>query len=148
MELYKKHGVNPLGGCLPLLLQLPFFYGFYQVLVVSIEMRQAPWISWWVPDLSSPEPYGIKFLPLAMCATQFLMQRMTPTPSTDPAQQRMMQFMPIMLLSIFYYLSSGLVLYYLTANLVSIAQQWYINSTEIKQTAEEKRSGAGKKKRK
>ena len=148
MELYKKHGVNPVGGCLPMLLQLPFFYGFYEVLYVAIEMRQAPWISWWVPDLSVPEPYGIKFLPLLMCATQFLMQRMTPTPATDPAQQRMMQFMPIMLLSIFYYLSSGLVLYYLTANLVSIAQQWYINNTEMKQTAEERRSGAGKKKRK
>jgi YidC/Oxa1 family membrane protein insertase len=147
MELYKKHGVNPVGSCLPMLLQLPFFYGFYQVLVVSIEMRHAPWIGWWVPDLSVPEPYGLKLLPLAMCATQFLMQRMTPTPSTDPAQQRMMQLMPIILLSVFYYLSSGLVLYYFTSNLVGIAQQWYINNTEIKQAVEERRSGAGKKKK-
>jgi YidC/Oxa1 family membrane protein insertase len=148
MELYKKHGVNPLGGCLPMILQLPFLYGFYEVLIVSIEMRQAPWIRWWVPDLSSPEPYGIKFLPLLMCGTQFLLQRMSPTPSPDPAQQRMMQFMPILMLGFFYYLSSGLVLYWLTGNLVSIAQQWYINKTEMKQAIEERRSAAGKKKRK
>ena len=150
MELYKKHGVNPLGACLPMLLQIPFLYGFYKVLIVSIEMRHAPWISWWVPDLSAPEPdlvrwLPIKFLPLLMCGTQFLLQKMSPMPSADPTQQKIMLFMPVMFLFFFWYISSGLVLYWLTGNLVGIAQQWYINRTEMKHLVEEKRSAAKKK---
>jgi YidC/Oxa1 family membrane protein insertase len=148
MELYKKHGVNPLGGCLPMLLQLPFLWGFYQVLLVSIEMRHAPWISWWVPDLSVAEPYGIKLLPLLMCGTQFALQKMSPTPSPDPTQQKIMLFMPIMMLGVFYYMSSGLVLYWLTGNLVGVAQQWYINRSDLHHAIAEKRDAALKKKRK
>jgi YidC/Oxa1 family membrane protein insertase len=147
MELYKKHGVNPIGGCLPMLLQIPFLYGFYKVLILSIEMRQASWISWWVPDLSAAEPHWIKVLPLLMCGTQFALQRMTPTPSADPTQQKIMLFMPVMFLGFFYYMSSGLVLYWLTGNLVGIAQQAYINHTELKHQIEERRSAAERKKR-
>jgi len=148
MQLYKKHGVNPLGGCLPMLLQIPFLYGFYKVLLISIEMRQAPWIGWWVPDLSVAEPHWLKLLPLLMCGSQFVMQKMSPTPSPDPTQQKIMLFMPVMMLAFFYYISSGLVLYWLTGNLVGIAQQWYINRTELKHEVEAKRAAAAKKKRK
>jgi YidC/Oxa1 family membrane protein insertase len=150
MDLYKKHGVNPLGGCLPMLLQLPFLWAFYQVLLVSIEMRHAPWISWWVPDLSTAEPgfLGIKFLPLLMCGTQFALQKMSPTPSPDPTQQKILLFMPVMFLVFFWSISSGLVLYWLTQNVVGIGQQWYINRTELKHQVEEKRAAAAKKKKK
>jgi YidC/Oxa1 family membrane protein insertase len=145
MALYKKHGVNPIGGCLPMLLQIPFLYGFYKVLVMSIEMRHAPWISWWVPDLSAAEPHAIKFLPLLMCATQFALQKMSPTPSADPTQQKIMLFMPVMFLVFFWGMSSGLVLYWLTGNLVGIAQQVYINRTEMRHLVEERRAAVRKK---
>lgn len=145
MALYKKHGVNPLGGCLPMLLQMPFLYGFYQVLIVSIEMRHAPWILW-IHDLSAPEQIPIKTLPLLLCATQFLLQKMSPMPSPDPAQQKMMMYMPLMFLFLFWGMSSGLVLYWLTGNVVGIAQQWYINRTEMAHMIEEKRAVAARKK--
>jgi YidC/Oxa1 family membrane protein insertase len=127
MDLYKKHGVNPLGaGCMPLVLQIPFFFAFYKVLSVSIEMRGASWL--WVSDLSQPETLAIRILPLTMIATQFFLQRMTPpTPGADPAQQKMMMFMPLVMGFMFYGVSSGLVLYWLTGNLVGIVQQWLIN---------------------
>jgi YidC/Oxa1 family membrane protein insertase len=125
MELYKKHGVNPVGGCVPMLIQLPFLYGFYTVLKVAIEMRGASWL--WVHDLSQPETLAIHVLPLLMMATQFLQQKMTPSPGMDPAQQKMMLFMPLVLGYIFYYLSAGLVLYYMTGGLVGVAQQWLLN---------------------
>jgi YidC/Oxa1 family membrane protein insertase len=125
MDLYSKYGVNPLGGCLPMLLQIPFFFAFYSVLTASLEMRHASWL--WVRDLSSPEHLVIRILPLAMIATQFWFQKMTPTTSVDPAQQRMMQFMPLVFGFFFYGTPSGLVLYWLTSNLVGIAQQWFIN---------------------
>ncbi len=145
MALYKEHGVNPIGGCLPMVIQMPFLYGFYKVLVVSIEMRHAPWI-FWIHDLSEPEKLPIKLLPLAMTATQFVLQKMSPSPSPDPAQQKMMMFMPIMFLLMFWNLSSGLVLYWLTGNIVGIAQQWFINQTEMKEAYEKKKSAkAGKK---
>jgi YidC/Oxa1 family membrane protein insertase len=127
MALYKKEGVNPLGGCLPLLLQLPFFYAFYRVLNIAIELRHAPWL--WVPDLSQAELLPIHVLPLVLIATQFLMQRMTPAAGVDPNQQRLMMFMPLMFGFMFYYASAGLVLYWLTGNLVGIAQQLIINKT-------------------
>ena len=127
MELYKKHGVNPAGGCLPLLLQFPFLFAFYAVLSVAIELRQAGWL--WVTDLSQPEHIAIRVLPLVMIATQFLLQKMTPTTGGDPAQQRMMMFMPLIFGFMFYGASSGLVLYWLTGNLVGIAQQWIFNKT-------------------
>jgi YidC/Oxa1 family membrane protein insertase len=127
MDLYKKHGVNPMGGCLPMLLQLPFFFAFYKVLTVAIELRGAPWL--WVSDLSQPETLAIRVLPLATVATQFVLQKMTPVASADPQQQRIMQLMPLMFIFIFYSVSSGLVLYWLTGNVVGIAQQWFFNRT-------------------
>jgi YidC/Oxa1 family membrane protein insertase len=127
MALYKKHGANPMGGCLPMVIQIPFFIAFYRVLAVSIELRHASWL--WVTDLSSPEHLAIHLLPIAMIATQFVMQKMTPATSVDPNQQRMMLMMPLVMGFIFYNLPSGLVLYYLTSNLVGIAQQVFFNKT-------------------
>lgn len=125
MALYKKHGVNPAGGCLPLLLQFPFLFAFYGVLSVAIELRHAPWL--WVGDLSQPESIPVRILPLIMIASQFLMQKMTPATGGDPAQQKMMLFMPLIFGFMFYGSPSGLVLYWLTGNLVGIAQQWIFN---------------------
>lgn len=127
MDLYKKHGVNPTGGCLPMILQIPFFIAFYKVLSVAIEMRGAEWL--WVKDLSQPEHLPIRILPVAMIATQFILQKMTPATTADPSQQRIMLLMPLMLGFMFYGVSSGLVLYWLTGNLVGIAQQWVFNRT-------------------
>lgn len=125
MDLYKKHGVNPMGGCVPMLLQIPFFFAFYKVLTVAIEMRGAGWL--WVSDLSQPETLAIRILPIAMIVSQFIMQKMTPTTTADPMQQKMMLMMPLFLGFMFYGFSSGLVLYWLTGNLVGIAQQWFFN---------------------
>jgi YidC/Oxa1 family membrane protein insertase len=125
MDLYKKHGVNPMGGCIPMVLQIPFFIAFYKVLSVAIEMRGAPWL--WVHDLSQPEHLAIRILPVAMIGTQFILQKMTPSTSADPSQQKIMMLMPLMLGFMFYGVSSGLVLYWLTGNLVGIAQQWFFN---------------------
>ncbi len=125
MELYKKHGVNPLGGCMPMLIQIPFFFAFYKVLSVVIEMRGASWL--WVADLSRPETIPIRILPVTMMISQFILQKMTPNPTADPTQQRVMLLMPLMFGFMFYGVSSGLVLYWLTGNLVGIAQQWWFN---------------------
>lgn len=127
MDLYKKHGVNPMGGCLPMLIQMPFLLAFYKVLSVAIEMRHATWM--WVGDLSQPEHFAIRFLPIIMVAASLLMQKMTPMAGGDPNQQKMMQFMPLMYGVFFWGASSGLVLYWLTGNLVGIAQQWFFNKT-------------------
>jgi YidC/Oxa1 family membrane protein insertase len=133
MELYKKHGVNPMGGCVPMLIQIPFFIAFYQVFRNSVEMRGAGWL--WVSDLSQPEHLPIKMLPIIMIATQFLMQKMTPQANVDPSQQKMMMFMPLIFGFMFYNFPSGLVLYYLTSNLVNMGQQWFFNHTETAQDA-------------
>jgi YidC/Oxa1 family membrane protein insertase len=125
MELYKKNGVNPMGGCVPMVLQIPFFIAFYKVLTVAIEMRGAEWL--WVTDLSQPEHLPIRVLPVAMIISQFIMQKMTPSTSADPSQQKIMMLMPLMLGFMFYGVSSGLVLYWLTGNLVGIAQQYFFN---------------------
>jgi YidC/Oxa1 family membrane protein insertase len=125
MELYKKHGVNPMGGCLPMIIQIPFFFAFYKVLTVATEMRGAHWL--WVTDLSRPETLPIHILPIIMTAAQFIQQKMTPNPSADPNQQKMMLLMPLVFGFMFYNVSSGLVLYWLTSNLVGIGQQWFIN---------------------
>lgn len=125
MELYKRHGVNPAGGCVPMLLQIPFFFAFYKVLTVAIELRGASWL--WVTDLSLPEQLPIRVLPITMIVTQFILQKMTPSTTADPMQQRMMLFMPLMLGFFFYGVSSGLVLYWLTGNLIGIAQQLVFN---------------------
>jgi YidC/Oxa1 family membrane protein insertase len=127
MELYKKHNVNPVGGCVPMALQIPFFIAFYKVLSAAIELRGASWL--WVEDLSRPETIPIRILPVAMVVTQFIMQKMTPATSADPAQQRVMLMMPAFLGFMFYGVSSGLVLYWLTGNLVGILQQWFFNKT-------------------
>ena len=128
MDLYKKHGVNPAGGCLPMALQIHFFIAFYKVLSVSIEMRGASWL--WVSDLSTVESLPIHLLPIVMIVTQFISQKMTPTTATvDPSQQKMMMFMPLIFGFMFYNLAAGVVLYYLTSNLVGIAQQVFFNKT-------------------
>ncbi len=128
MELYKQHGVNPMGGCVPLLIQMPFLFAFYKVLSVTVEMRHADWL--WIGDLSQPEHFGIRVLPIIMVITSIVLQKMTPTPAGgDPGQQKMMQFMPVMMGIFFWQASSGLVLYYLSSNLVGVAQQWFFNKT-------------------
>jgi YidC/Oxa1 family membrane protein insertase len=123
MGLYKEHGVNPMGGCLPLLLQMPFFFAFWNMLSVSIEMRQAPWLLW-IRDLSRPDGYYI--LPVLMALTMFLMQKMTPS-TADPAQAKIMMLMPLLFTFFFLGAQSGLVLYWLTSNVVGIGQQVFIN---------------------
>ncbi|MCU0228160.1 MAG: membrane protein insertase YidC, partial [Bryobacterales bacterium] len=125
MELYQKNNVNPAAGCVPMLLQIPFFFAFYQVLSVAIELRGATWL--WVEDLSRPETFAIRILPLTMVVSQIFMQRLTPSPSTDPTQKMMMNTMPLVFGVIFWWASSGLVLYWLTSNLVGIVQQLFIN---------------------
>jgi YidC/Oxa1 family membrane protein insertase len=143
MDLYKKNGVNPVGGCLPMLLQIPFLYAFYKVLAVSIEMRGAHWL--WVTDLSQPESLAIHLLPILLVVTQFLTQRMTPSPGMDPSQQKMMMLMPLVFGYMFYFASAGLVLYWLTGNLVGIAQQWLLNRSmpapAVQPTAPPKKKG-------
>ncbi|MFB3828040.1 MAG: membrane protein insertase YidC [Bryobacteraceae bacterium] len=146
MDLYKRYGVNPMGGCVPMLIQIPFFIAFYSVFSVAVEMRMASWL--WVTDLSQPEQLPIKILPIAMIVSQFFMQKMTPSTGMDPNQQRMMLIMPLVFGFMFYNFSSGLVLYYLTSNLVMIAQQWFFNRTSVAealarsvQVAPKKRNG-------
>ena len=126
MALYKKHGINPVGGCLPLMLQMPILFAFYTVLASIIEMRGASWL--WVHDLSRPENLALRVLPIVLLATQFVTQQMTPaTPGMDPAQQKMMKFMPLIFGYVFYFQASGLVLYWLTGNLVGILSQYVTN---------------------
>jgi YidC/Oxa1 family membrane protein insertase len=114
-----------MGGCLPMVIQLPLIYAFYKVLAVTIEMRGAHWL--WISDLSQPEQLPIHVLPLIMIASQFMMQQMTPSPGMDPSQAKMMKFMPLVFGVMFYNFSAGLVLYWLTSNLVGIGQQWAVN---------------------
>ena len=127
MALYSKHGVNPLGGCLPMALPIPFLFAFYKVLTVAIELRGASWL--WVTDLSQPETIALRVLPLATIATQFLLQNMTPSTGMDPQQQRIMKLMPLMFIFLFWNVASGLVLYWLTGNLIGMLQQWVFNRT-------------------
>jgi len=131
MKLYQEHGINPVGGCLPMALQIPFLYGFYNVLNQAIELRHAPW-TLWIKDLSAPDRlpvfgYHIPVLVILMIVTTFVLQKMTPMATADPAQQRMMMIMPLFLGVMFYNFASGLVLYWLTGNLVGLAQQTLIN---------------------
>ncbi|MGD9385386.1 MAG: membrane protein insertase YidC, partial [Thioalkalispiraceae bacterium] len=122
MELYKKEKVNPLGGCLPILIQIPVFIALYYVLLESVELRQAPWILW-IDDLSLKDPYFI--LPLIMGASMFFQQKLNPPPP-DPMQAKMMMMLPFVFTVLFLFFPSGLVLYWVVNNLLSIAQQWYI----------------------
>ncbi|MGE5468773.1 MAG: membrane protein insertase YidC [Ignavibacteria bacterium] len=123
MELYKKEKVNPLGGCLPILVQIPVFIALYWVLLGSVEMRQAPWLGW-IMDLSSKDPYYV--LPLIMGATMLIQTRLNPTPP-DPIQAKIMWIMPIVFTGMFFMFPAGLVLYWTVNNVLSIAQQWQIN---------------------
>ncbi len=124
MELYKKEKVNPLGGCFPLLIQMPVFIALYWVLMESVELRHAPFMLW-IDDLSVMDPYYV--LPLLMGASMYLMQKMQPmSPTMDPMQQKMMQLMPVFMTVFFVFFPAGLVLYWLMNNLISIAQQLYI----------------------
>lgn len=134
MALYQAEGINPMGGCVPLLLQMPFFFAFFKVLSVAIQLRGASWL--WVSDLSQPETAVIRFLPVGMLVTQVWMQKMTPATSPDPSQQRMMMIlMPVMLTVMFWGASSGLVLYWLTGNVVGIVQQFFFNKMAQKPAA-------------
>ena len=123
MELYRKEKVNPMGGCLPLLLQMPIFLALYWVFLESVELRHAPF-GLWISDLSAKDPYFI--LPILFGASMFLMQKLTPTPTMDPMQQKMMLWMPVIFSVFFLWFPSGLVLYWLVSNLISIAQMLYI----------------------
>jgi YidC/Oxa1 family membrane protein insertase len=123
MELYKKEKVNPLGGCLPVLVQIPVFIALYWVLLGTVEMRNAPWLGW-ITDLSVKDPFYV--LPLIMGATMFIQTKLNPTPP-DPIQAKVMLFMPVMFTFMFLWFPAGLVLYWTVNNVLSIAQQWQIN---------------------
>ncbi len=126
MALFKREGVSPMSGCLPMLLQMPIWIALFQMLNTAIELRHAPWVGW-IRDLSAHDPYYI--LPVAMTLTMYLMMATTPATSPDPVQQRMMKLMPLLMGVFFLRISSGLVLYILTSNLVGMAQQWYLSRT-------------------
>ncbi|MBJ6798711.1 membrane protein insertase YidC [Geomonas propionica] len=125
MELYKTHKVNPLGGCLPMLVQIPVFFGLYRSLMYSIELRHAPFYLW-ITDLSAKDPYYVT--PLIMGATMFIQQKMTPT-NMDPVQAKMMLMLPVVFTFMFLNFPSGLVIYWLVNNVLTIAQQMYINKS-------------------
>jgi len=122
MDLYKKEKINPLGGCLPILVQIPVFIALYWVLLESVELRQAPWIGW-IKDLSIKDPYFV--LPIIMGATMFAQYKLNPQPP-DPVQAKIMLYMPFVFTVFFLFFPSGLVLYWVVNNVLSIAQQWYI----------------------
>jgi YidC/Oxa1 family membrane protein insertase len=131
MELYKKEKVNPAAGCLPILIQMPFFFAFYWVLVESVEMRQAPFMLW-IDDLSAQDPFYV--LPVLMGAAMYFQTRLSPAPP-DPVQARMMQIMPIMFAFLLIFLPAGLVAYQLTNTVLSILQQWRINTIVSRESA-------------
>jgi YidC/Oxa1 family membrane protein insertase len=147
MELYKKHKVSPLGGCLPMLLQIPVFFALYQVLLRAIELRGAPFMLW-ITDLSAPDTlighipamipliggFALGPLPLLMGATMFIQQKMTPS-SMDPTQAKMMLAMPIIFTFMFLNFASGLVLYWLVNNILGIIQQYFVNRSLAQEQA-------------
>jgi YidC/Oxa1 family membrane protein insertase len=137
MELYKKEKVNPLGGCLPLILQMPIFISLYWALMESVELRHSPFFGW-ITDLSAQDPYYI--LPLLMGASMFLIQKMSPTTVTDPMQQKIMTFMPVMFTFFFLWFPSGLVLYWLVSNVVTLIQQSLIYRSLEKKGLHSKKS--------
>jgi len=127
-ELYKREGVNPVGGCLPMLMQLPFLYAYYRMLSTAIDLRQAHWL--WIHDLSSADPWYL--LPITMAVSMFVLQKMTPQGGIDPAQQKMMNLMmPVMMGVFFFKLPAGLNLYYALSNVIMIGQTWLMNRTEL-----------------
>ncbi len=136
MELYKREKINPVAGCLPVLVQIPFFLAFYWVLLESVEMRQAPFFGW-IQDLSSRDPYFI--LPILMGGAMFLQFKLNPTPP-DPVQAKVFAFMPVIMTAMFMWFPAGLVLYWLTNTALSIAQQWKINRV-VEAEAKKQRTG-------
>jgi len=130
MDLYKTEKINPLGGCLPILVQIPFFIALYWVLLEAVELRQAPFILW-IRDLSAPDPYFV--LPLIMGVSMFIQQKLNPAPP-DPMQAKLMMSLPFVFTVFFAFFPSGLVLYWTVNNALSIAQQWYITRA-IERTA-------------
>lgn len=129
MAMYKKEKINPLGGCLPMLIQIPVFIGLYWALYSSVELRQAPWIGW-ITDLGRTDPYYV--LPILMAVTMFIQTHLNPPP-TDPMQAKMMKIMPVIFSVMFFFFPAGLVLYWLSNNILTIGQQWYINKAIEKQ---------------
>ncbi len=127
MAIYQREGINPVGGCLPMLPQLPIWWALWRVLNGAIELRHAPWLGW-IHDLSAKDPYYI--LPVLMAILMYLSTKMTPQTTVDPSQQRMMAFMPLMMAAFFFNLSSGLNLYMFTSNLIAVGQQYYLNRTQ------------------
>lgn len=125
MELYKKEGANPMGGCLPIILQIPVFFAIYRVLLNSIELKGAEWILW-IHDLGVMDPYFV--LPIAMGVTMFLQQRITPNTMADPMQKRIFQLLPVVFTFFFLWFPAGLTLYWFMNNLFTIAQQYYVNT--------------------
>ena len=123
MRIYREEKVNPMGGCFPIVIQIPVFISLYWVLLSSVEMRGAPWVLW-ITDLSTPDPYFI--LPLLMTATSLLQTMLNPTPP-DPVQAKLMWIMPLAFSVMFFFFPAGLVLYWLTNNILSISQQYLIN---------------------
>lgn len=124
MELYKKNGANPMGGCLPILLQIPIFFAIYRVLLNAIELKAAPWI-FWINDLSVMDPYFV--LPILMGITMFLQQKLTPTTFTDPMQEKIMKYLPLIFTFFFVTFPSGLTLYWFVNNVCSVVQQLFVN---------------------
>ena len=122
MALYKTEKINPLGGCLPIVVQIPVFISLYWVLLASVEMRNAPWLGW-IHDLAAPDPFYI--LPVIMAVSMFIQTKLNPTPP-DPVQAKVMMFMPILFSVMFFFFPSGLVLYWVVNNILSITQQWVI----------------------
>ena len=125
MELYKTEKINPLGGCLPILIQMPFLIAMYWVLLGAVELRNAPWLAW-ITDLSTPDPYYV--LPVIMGASMLVQTKLNPTPP-DPVQAKVMLMMPIVFSVMFFFFPAGLVLYWTMQNILGIGQQWYINKT-------------------
>jgi YidC/Oxa1 family membrane protein insertase len=132
MELYRQEKINPLGGCLPIVVQIPVFIALYWVLLSAVELRHAPWIGW-IHDLSAPDPWFI--LPVVYAITAWLQVRLSPTPISDPVQAKVMQFMPVAFSIMFLFFPSGLVLYWLINNSLQILQQWHVNRMLTKEAA-------------
>ena len=135
MELYKKHGANPMGGCLPLILQIPVFFAIYRVLLNAIELKGAPWM-FWVHDLAEMDPYFV--LPVLMGVTMFLQQKITPNTMQDEMQKKIFQFLPVIFTFFFLWFPAGLTLYWFINNLFTIGQQYFINQVFEKKRAEKK----------
>jgi YidC/Oxa1 family membrane protein insertase len=132
MEMYKEEKINPLGGCLPILVQIPVFIALYWVLLSAVELRHAPWIGW-IHDLSAPDPWYV--LPVVYAITAYLQVRLSPTPISDPVQAKVMQIMPIAFSVMFLFFPSGLVLYWLVNNTIQIFQQWHMNRVLTREAA-------------